>query len=694
MKHSKFNLSHTHSTTLDAGKLIPFFLQTTLPGDRFRIGLRNFVRCQPMVAPLMHQVYLYTQYWYVPYRILWDKWEDFITGGENLDLSPAFPQVQSPKGGWTVGSLADYFGFPVKQEGLRVSAMPFRAYNEIWNTRYRDQDLQGEVQVVYTDGLDTRTKQDILSPSWKRDYFTTARPWTQRGANISVPVYTSLESPTSIVKRTFKGSFTCLSNSFVNNPSDPDFERIAISLRHAKIVFNGISWNAGSDASVGVVSNELIVPVGTYPAFDTEQDFENRRYNENFKKLYQLCSSMLLNNIYLGPGFNNLPSSRVSLFLKDPSQINNSVNLSDFFNTAKTTGWTFEPAGFATYDVGVKLYSSDLSFQYNFTFENFPILCFYTIVGAEFVPSFGQNTQIKITAICDQGGGFGDRQRFTTNVDSFEPNPNNFGICTLFNHNTEFFNYVRSSEGGVISIRDLRASAALQRYAERSLKYGNRYEEFIQREFGVKPRDSRIQRPEYLGGGRGILNISEVLQTAEGTDTSVGTMRGHGVASIAQRPIRFKSPEHGLIIGLLSIRPKAVYTQGIEREFLKVSRLDFFTRELANIGMQEVLTQELYATAENTGDIFGYSDRYQEYRFHKPLVTGEFRDTLNYWNMARIFNNAPSLNDEFINMEYSTEVYKRPFAVQDRSFHSFLIMLENIVQAYRPIPKRSKDILK
>ena len=75
MKRSKFNLTHMHSTTADAGQLIPFFLQPTLPGDRFRIGLRNFIRCQPMVAPLMHEVYFYTQYWYIPYRILWDNWE-------------------------------------------------------------------------------------------------------------------------------------------------------------------------------------------------------------------------------------------------------------------------------------------------------------------------------------------------------------------------------------------------------------------------------------------------------------------------------------------------------------------------------------------------------------------------------------------------------------------------------------------
>ncbi len=340
---------------------------------------------------------------------------------------------------------------------------------------------------------------------------------------------------------------------------------------------------------------------------------------------------------------------------------------------------------------------------------------------------------------------------------------------------------------GSLDVRDLRMASALQRYQERSLLWGNRYEEFIQREFGMKPRDARIQRPEYLGGSKSVLQISEVLQTAEGQDTGVGTMRGHGefgmkprdariqrpeylggsksvlqisevlqtaegqdtgvgtmrghgVASMRQRNIRFRCPEHGLIIGLMSIRPRSVYTQGINRAWLKRSRLDFYTPELANIGMQEVMQQELYATADNKDVIFGYQNRYDEYRFHKPVVTGEFRTTalnhwnlarnfelyatadnkdvifgyqnrydeyrfhkpvvtgefrttaLNHWNLARNFEQAPVLNSSFIDMASSVKTFKRPFAEQTQ--HSFLAMIRNNIVAYRPIPKKAKNILK
>ena len=652
MKRSKFNLTHSHSTTADAGQLIPFLLQPTLPGDRFRIGLKNFIRCQPMVAPLMHEVYFYTQYWYVPYRILWDNWEDFITGGGDLSASPAFPYVTAPSGGWQPGSLADYFGFPVKQAGIEVSAMPFRAYAEIWNTRYRDEDLQTDVSVVYTDGADNKTSTDILSPSWKRDYFTLARPWTQRGVDILVPVTDGGHGTQITHKHTisYRVALFIWGMYAFNINDDPD----TIDFTIADKYFNGV----------------------TYKYTKTEHDSTGSITNDT--KTYNASSSTPAEKVAFIAALENY-------FSDTSSDWSGSVPYANLENTIKNWSSTSPQEVSVPAGSEITLARRIPNISEGLVLTNWRFSLYAFISNDETVPSAGVSDSFSGASVYDARGTRNIWVRFTgstaCNYDDDSP------LC-------EYVTYATLSQSGAVSVRDLRASSALQRYAERSLKFGNRYEEFIQREFGVKPRDSRIQRPEYLGGGRGILNISEVLQTAEGTDTGVGTMRGHGIASVSQRPIRFKSPEHGIIIGLLSIRPKAVYTQGIEREFLKRSRLDFFTPELANIGMQEVLTQELFATSANKNSIFGYSDRYQEYRYHKPLVTGEFRDTLNYWNMARIFDNAPNLNDEFINMEYSSEVFKRPFAVQDQSYHSFLIMLENVIHAWRPIPKRAKDILK
>lgn len=644
MKKSKFKLTHLHSATLDAGYLVPFLLQPTLPNDSFRIGLSTFLRAQPMLAPLMHEVYLNTQYWYVPYRLIWEEWEDLITGGNSLSATPVFPTVLSTAEDAKVGSLWDYLGFPL-ETGVEVSALPFRAIAEIWNTRYRDEDLQAEIPISYASGRDTTTSRKLLSPCISKDYFSVSRPYTQRGADIFVPIVGG-ESPNSVIHRhVWRFRIFCF-----------DFNESTTTLRYQIMKKNMI----GGYITVTPATGGTAIP----RTLITE---------DNFDAVYALVKTNYFNTGSAGrssfvppENFSNLCLSLASTLVLGTQNLYSTDKISYEIATAAGPGaatetiFKFENVGFCL--MGCTLLSDDtvLTQEPN-AFDETPVFRSYLAPNK-----------------CDYvGAAKGARVCSGGDIDFYT-----------------FTQYVRFSAAGSLSVRSLRESSALQRYAERSLKYGNRYEEFIQREFGISPRDSRIQRPEYLGGGRGLLNISEVLQTAESTDTGVGTMRGHGIGAITQRRIKFRSPEHGLIIGFLSIRPKIVYTQGIDREFLKRSRLDFFTPELANIGMQEVLTQEIYATSSNKGSIFGYSDRYQEYRYHKPLVTGEFRGNLNFWNMALEFANQPELNGEFVNMATYAENWKRPFQIQDNSAHAFVCMLKNHIRAYRPIPKRAKDILK
>lgn len=626
MKKSKFKLSHLHSATLDAGYLVPFLLQPTLPNDSFRIGLSTFLRAQPMLAPLMHEVYLNTQYWYVPYRLLWDEWEDFITGGNNLSVTPTFPTITSTSEDAKVGSLWDYFGFPL-EVGVEVSALPFRALAEIWNTRYRDEDLQSEVAVSLSSGVDNITNRELLSPCIAKDYFSISRPFTQRGADIFVPV------------------------SAADNLS-PIFHR------HRYSVFawssNGLSYQKGFTPQTTIKKNsEAAVAYGS----------------ASFEGIWD------------------------QMFWKRSNNLRGTMTFSDF--SIPESIFSSSLAGSLTKTYVIIPTVTIVREGVTFVVTNFPLQLDIELVDDRTIPS----KEIEFPSVV------ATQYPLSQNGNSILWNPTGNGyrfqvpvkVGGVVNNTTNpsYVEYdVTLNNSGSISVRDLREASALQRYAERSLKYGNRYEEFIQREFGVSPRDSRIQRPEYLGGGYGLLNISEVLQTAESTDTGVGTMRGHAIGAVSQRRIKFRSPEHGLIIGLLSIRPKVVYTQGVDREFLKRSRLDFFTPELANIGMQEVLTQEIYANASNKGSVFGYSDRYQEYRYHKPLVTGEFRGNLNYWNMSLEFANQPELTGEFVNMATYAENWKRPFQVQDNGAHSYICMLKNHIRAYRPIPKRAKDILK
>lgn len=211
------------------------------------------------------------------------------------------------------------------------------------------------------------------------------------------------------------------------------------------------------------------------------------------------------------------------------------------------------------------------------------------------------------------------------------------------------------------TINALRRAMKLQALAERLAQFGSRMPEWLASQ-GIKSSDSRMQRPEYLGGGKVPLSFSEVLQTAEGTGTEVGEMRGHGIAPGSTRKYRRFFEEPGYVISILSVRPEPVYGNVLPRFFLHGSidgANDFYTPELERIGQQEILNKELYPGQADDGDVWGYNDRYAEYRFQPSQVTGDLNpgDTLDYWTWARQFASRPSLNQTFIECVPSTDIF-------------------------------------
>lgn len=240
-----------------------------------------------------------------------------------------------------------------------------------------------------------------------------------------------------------------------------------------------------------------------------------------------------------------------------------------------------------------------------------------------------------------------------------------------------------SSGSASVDINQLREAFALQRFEEHRAMYGSRYTEYL-RYLGVRSSDARLQRPEYLGGGKQTIQFSEVLQTAQGTDP-VGTLRGHGIAAMRSNRFRYFIEEHGMILSFLMIRPKAIYSQGIDRFWLKKVKEDFWQKELQHIGQQEVWTKELYGSAD-ADTVFGWQNRYDEYRQHWSSVSGEFRSILDYWHMARVFANEPVLNADFI----SAVPTERIFAAQQND--QLYVMANHSIQARRLMAKFGNPI--
>lgn len=242
------------------------------------------------------------------------------------------------------------------------------------------------------------------------------------------------------------------------------------------------------------------------------------------------------------------------------------------------------------------------------------------------------------------------------------------------------------SNASAVTVNVLREALALQRYEEARARYGSRYVEYL-RYLGVRSSDARLQRPEYLGGGRQTLQFSEVLQTAEGTDP-VGEMRGHGIAAMRTNRYRKFFEEHGFVITLMSVRPKTIYAQGLFKHWNRRTKEDFWQQELQHIGQQEVLNKELYAAHANPNDTFGFQDRYDEYRRTESTIAGEFRDTtLNFWHMARIFGSSPALNADFVKC-VPTE---RTFAVPSQDV--LYVMAKHSIQARRLVAKIGKSYI-
>nr|QJB20755.1 MAG: major capsid protein [Microvirus sp.] len=493
MKGALHNLSHPVKLSMNQGELIPIGLIEALPADVMDHSVSCLLRTQPLVAPVMHEVDAKIHHWFVPTRTIWKDFPDFITGGpDGLDDTEA-PYINTPVGGFAVGSLADYLGVTPQVAGRKVSALPFRAYAHIWNNYYRDQDLQTPLVVSDGNGLDTTTNTTLQYGCWEKDYFTSARATAQKGPAVTIPLVG--DAPIS---------------------------------------------GLGTTASAGAVS-------GVRDSLGSTINYSAAEAGNNTGGIYMRM---------------------------------------------KATGSSSYP------DV-----------------------------------------------------------------------------------------YADLTDVQAVDINDLRLAAALQRYEENLSMYGSRYVERIMQAFGIRPRSLELDIPQYLGGGQNKVQISEVLATAESDTVNVGDLYGHGITAMRSNRYRYKIPEHGYIISLLIIRPRTNYIQGLPKLWSRDTKEDYYQPELENLGQQPILNKEIYLAHANPDNTFGFQDAYDSYRFVEGRVAGEFRDTLDYWHMARKFATAPALNADFVKCNATDRIYAVPAADQ------LYVMAKHKCMARRRVIQRAKPKL-
>jgi hypothetical protein len=486
-KNNKFDLTHDVKMSGKMGNLIPSLVMECVPGDKIKLASDSLIRFAPLIAPVMHRMDVTVHYFFVPNRITWPGWEDFITQQSNTGMPTI---ASSDELSTDQQKFMDYMGVPPCPTGgivTEVNALPFAAYQMIYNEYYRDQNLIPEVNFTLEDGLNV--PGDLLTlrkRAWEHDYFSASLPFAQKGAAVDIPL--------GVVEL------------------DPE-------------------WDGNSDTRK--------------PYF---------KYQDG---VFSIGATGQVDNA--GPEI----------------QVN-----SDGLKTA------YDPDG---------------------------------------------TLQVEPT-----------------------------------------------------TINELRRAFRLQEWLEKNARGGTRYIESILSHFGVRSSDKRLQRPEYITGVKSPVIISEVLNTT-GQDGGLpqGNMAGHAVSVQNGNVGSYYCEEHGYIIGIMSIMPKPAYQQGIPKTYLKRDSLDYFWPSFAHIGEQAVQQQEIYAYTSINEETFGYIPRYAEYKYMPSRVAGDFRTSLNYWHLGRIFGGNPLLNQDFI--EVDPQDATRIFAVEGDEDNLYIHHL-NKIQAIRPMP--------
>jgi len=301
--------------TLDMGQLTPIGCVEVLPGDRFRHSTSALLRTLPLNAPVMHPVHVRIHHFYVPTRIIWPEFEQFITGGDDGEDATVAPYVTAPTDGFAESSLADFLGIrPLSGTGRTYSALPFRAYQKIWTEYYRDQDLSTPAVISTASGSDTTTSVVLRNICWEKDYLTTSRPTPQKGPDVTIPLSDSAPIVTddTAIKVRGAASLSTQRNLYGDGADNNTVKANGANFTGSENLYFGDNTGLELDAmDLGGSINELRVAYALQ-RFEENRSRYGSRYTEYLRNMGVISSDARLQRPeYLGGSSQTIQFSEV-----------------------------------------------------------------------------------------------------------------------------------------------------------------------------------------------------------------------------------------------------------------------------------------------------------------------------------------------------------------------------------------------
>lgn len=577
--HSFFNLSNDKKFDCDMGQLIPIKTVFCMPNDVIKFGNEVVARMTALVSPVMHEINVYTQYFFVPLRIMFGQMKSHTYPG--------------PTGTTTVSE---------------------------WDVN--DRDFETFLTGGKT-GYDTSVSLPFLDQS---DYATPIQNDNGRihGIQNTLTGITNTIGPIVVGDKIPKGPYYYVSsNTLYRKVSD---------------------GNTTESVNVYIpkYQNEQVAPYGPYSLWDY-LEFPTRTVvpstDTNISAFPFRAYALIWNNFF-----------RNQNLMDEVDVVNNRRVLNvcwakDYF----TAAYTELQRGQA------------------------PALPGTAVLPVRYDPDSTTTTPNSIGALSTGGLGFvtpsGNTVKFDASSTSYSLYPG----------------FVNAS--GMFNVNDLRVAFRVQEWLETNLRVGEHLNEFLIGHFGIGPNDETLQRPIYLGGSKSPVIVSEVLQTSETTDNSPqGNMAGHGITADRNYIGSYRCKEFGVFMGVMYIRPKATYQDGIDRQWLYETKYDFPFPEFTHLGNQAIFMSEVFHQSgdDNTSGgmpiVFGYTERYNELRSSHSVVCGGLREQYQYWHLGRKFEQEPAFNSDFVRCIPS----KRIFASETEP--GFIVNVGNVLHAYRPIP--------